>query len=158
MTERNQKIADSLQVELIEGLPLMPRLSSLIDLHQRVFTGQSSDELLSEMTYQLSRRLTTVLAIDNDRVVGYKMGYERKPGQYYSWLGCVDSAYRGKGIASGLMQYQHDWSRSQGYATIRTQTYNQWRSMLLLNIRYGFDIIGTQQGTHGLLIVLEKKL
>ena len=30
--------------------------------------------------------------------------------------------------------------------------------MLLLNLRHGFDIIGTMQGTRGLTIVLEKQL
>jgi hypothetical protein len=56
------------------------------------------------------------------------------------------------------MRRQHDWCRQNGYRTIRTHTYNQWRSMLILNIRSGFDIIGTLSGKRGLTIVLEKTL
>ncbi len=56
------------------------------------------------------------------------------------------------------MRQQHDWCRTQGYKTIQTKTYNQWRSMLLLNIRSGFTIVGTEPGRYGLKIVLEKSL
>lgn len=30
--------------------------------------------------------------------------------------------------------------------------------MLILNLRHGFDIVGTMQGKHGLTIILEKQL
>lgn len=158
MTEPNQKTPDNLHFDCIDNLPSKQLLSSLLDLHLRVFEGQTRDSLLAEIAYQQDRRLITWLALDQHQVVGYKMGYERKPGHFYSWLGCVDPEYRGCGIASALMNRQHEWCRQQGYRAVRTQIYNQWRTMLLLNIRHGFDIVGTQQGTHGLLIVLEKKL
>ena len=56
------------------------------------------------------------------------------------------------------MRQQHNWCRQNGYHTVRTQTYNQWRDMLVLNIKSGFDIVGTVQGTRGLVIVMEKKM
>jgi GNAT superfamily N-acetyltransferase len=145
--------------ELIDGLPVGSLLTSLIDQLVMLFSDQSRTELLSDLTYQQERTgLQLVLAIENERVVGCKLGYERKPGHFYSWLGGVHPDYRGQGIASQLMRQQHDWCRQHNYHTIRTQTYNQWRSMLILNLRFGFDIIGTVQGTHGLTIVLEKKV
>ena len=143
---------------MVTGLPSAMLLQSLLDLHLTVFPDQMREEVLAEMRYYQNRRLTVWLARADNRVVGYKMGYERKEGHFYSWLGCVDAAFRGHGIATELMVQQHDWCRDNGYRAVRTQTYNQWRSMLLLNIRQGFDIIGTQQGTYGLVIVLEKKL
>ena len=100
-----------------------------------------------------------LLALDDERVVGCKIGYAHHlPNTFYSWLGGVDPAYRGQGIAGELMRRQHDSCQSAGYAVIRTHTYNQWRDMLLLNLRCGFDIIDTQPGKHGLTIVLEKRL
>ena len=48
--------------------------------------------------------------------------------------------------------------REHGYHTVRTQTYNRWRQMLMLNLRFGFDIVGTMQGKRGLIIVMEKNL
>ncbi|GAB4021393.1 hypothetical protein GCM10028808_66080 [Spirosoma migulaei] len=145
--------------EMIDGLPPEPKLTALIDQLVMLFGNQSRAALLADLTYQQERTgLQLVLAVENEHVVGCKLGYERKPGHFYSWLGGVHPDYRGQGIASELMRQQHDWCRQNKYHTIRTQTYNQWRSMLILNLRFGFDIIGTVQGTYGLMIVLEKKL
>lgn len=145
--------------ELTDGLPPEPELTSLVDLLATLFRNQSRSEILSDLTYQAIRTgLQTLLTVVNEQVVGCKLGYERKPGQYYSWLGGVHADYRGRGIAAELMRRQHEWCRQNQYHTIRTQTYNQWREMLILNLQHGFDIIGTVQGKHGLTIVLEKKL
>ncbi|MBN8825577.1 MULTISPECIES: GNAT family N-acetyltransferase [unclassified Spirosoma] len=148
-----------IQYTSVSELPQEPLLSSLIDLLTVVFSNRSRSKLLAELTYQQSRTgLQMQLALADGRVVGCKLGYERKKGHYYSWLGGVHLDFRGHGIASELMRRQHEWCRTQKYHTIRTQTYNQWRSMLSLNIHVGFDIIGVTQGKRGLAIVLEKKL
>ncbi len=148
-----------LHYKLYADLPHEPYLASLLDLLTSLFVSQSRSEILSDLTYQSAQTgLQTLVAVGNGQVVGCKLGYERKPGQYYSWLGGVHPDVRGQGIASELMRQQHEWCRQNQYHTIRTQTYNQWREMLILNLRYGFDIIGTTQGKHGLTIVLEKKL
>ncbi|WP_019990060.1 GNAT family N-acetyltransferase [Rudanella lutea] len=140
--------------------PLPPALAAeLAQLIAQIFGDQSPEQVAAELDYQQARTpLWVGLAFDGPVLVGYKIGYERKPGHFYSWLGGVLPAYRGQGIASALMTEQHNWCRQQGYHTLRTQTYNRWRSMLILNLRHGFDIVGTVQGTRGLTLVLEKKL
>lgn len=149
----------NIRYEMTHGLPAEPVQTALLDLLTHIFDNQSRTELLAELTYQQTHTgLQVWLAIADERVVGCKLGYERKPGHYYSWLGGVHPDFRGRGMAAGLMQRQHDWGQLNHYHTLRTQTYNQWRSMLILNLRFGFDIIGTVQGKHGLMIVLEKKL
>lgn len=149
----------NVRYEFRAGLPPDPLLTTLLDLLTVVFIDQSRSEMLDELRYQQARTpVLTWLAIADEQVVGCKLGYERKPGHFYSWLGCVGPAHRGRGIAAELMRQQHDWCRQNGYHTVRTQTYNQWRSMLLLNIKSGFDIVGTLQGVRGLTIVMEKKM
>jgi GNAT superfamily N-acetyltransferase len=116
-------------------------------------------ELEADLRYQQQRQpVQAWLAYANDRLVGCKLGYERKPGHYYSWLGGVHPGFRGQGLAAELIRRQHAWCQAQGYRAVRTHTYNRWRAMLLLNLRQGFDIIGTVQGARGLTIVLEKQL
>ena len=145
--------------EMTDELPSEPVLASLVDLLVDVFGNQSRSEILSDLAYQSTRTgLQTLLAMVNGQVVGCKLGYERKPGQYYSWLGGVHADYRGRGIATELMRRQHEWCCQNQFHTIQTQTYNQWRDMLILNLRHGFHIIGTVQGKLGLTIVLEKIL
>lgn len=149
----------TIQYETTNTLPLEPQFTELIGLLAAVFINQTPDairdDLLAAANYPA---LLVQLARSTDHIIGCKLGYEREPGLFYSWLGCVDAKFREQGIAAELMRQQHDWCRTQGYKTIQTKTYNQWRSMLLLNIRSGFTIVGTEPGRYGLKIVLEKSL
>ena len=61
-------------------------------------------------------------------------------------------------MATELLRRQHAWCQQAGYGRVRTHTYNKWRGMLLLNLRQGFDVIGTVQAARELLLVLEKRL
>lgn len=99
------------------------------------------------------------VAVDGEKMVGYKIGYALNREQFYSWLGGVDANYRNQGIASKLMEQQHLHAKESGYKAVQTKTKNKWRSMLILNIKAGFDIIGTYTDDEGEpKIILEKKL
>lgn len=147
------------------GLPPEPLLDALLDLLTALFTNQSREEWRADLTAKAAtyRPFQALLALDGNRVIGCKIGGERPtdspPGHlFYSWLGGVDPAYRGQGLAGELMRRQHNACREAGYNVVRTHTYNQWRDMLILNLRHGFQIVGTQPGKHGLTILLEKTL
>lgn len=141
-------------------LPPESLLGSLLELLTEVFGNQSRAEWLTDLEQKAITypAFQTLLALDGKRVVGCKLGYALSADTFYSWLGGVNAAYRGQGIAGMLMQQQHAACQAAGYVTIRTHTYNQWRNMLILNVRHGFDIVGTQPGKRGLTIFLEKSL
>jgi len=129
---------------------------SMGSLHSTIFKTQSSDSIEEELCAR--PKFLILVALDNDQVVGYKIGYQDRKTRFYSWLGGVYSDYRGQGIASELMLRQHDWCKSQGYAVIRTQTKNRWKNMLILNLRHGFDVVGTYTDEKGeSKIILEKR-
>ncbi|WP_233208663.1 GNAT family N-acetyltransferase [Planomicrobium sp. MB-3u-38] len=130
-------------------------LDGLVSLHTEVFG--SSDDLAGRMAEK--PKLHIDLALDDERVIGYKIGYALNREQFYSWLGGVDERYRHQGIARELMERQHEYARDESYNAVRTHTKNKWRSMLLLNIQSGFDVIGTYTDDTGeSKIILEKKL
>ncbi|MBO1582269.1 MULTISPECIES: hypothetical protein [Bacillus] len=57
------------------------------------------------------------------------------------------------------MEQQHQFLREKGYRIIQTKTKNKWRNMLILNIKSGFDIIGTYTDEKGEpKIILQKNL
>ncbi|MEZ0541921.1 GNAT family N-acetyltransferase [Fibrella arboris] len=152
-----------------ENLPPAPVLAKLLDLLTGIFTNQSREEWLTDLTVKATYPgFQLIVALAEDQVAGCKIGYTWQPDgkpttTFYSWLGGVDPIYRGKGIAGELMRLQHEACRAAGgihpgYVIIRTHTYNQWRDMLILNLRHGFQIVGTQPGKHGLTIMLEKTL
>ncbi|MGI8747965.1 MAG: GNAT family N-acetyltransferase [Deinococcus sp.] len=95
--------------------------------------------------------------------VGFKAGCIQGPGrsleQFYSWLGGVHPQARGQGAARRLMGEQHGWLREQGCRFVMTETLNRYRDMPLLNIRCGFDTVGTQAGRGGeTKLILRKPL
>ncbi len=136
-------------------MPQQVVLAGIVELHQTIFGDAGT--LISKLESKPS--LTVVVAKDKEIIIGYKIGYEMDRDTYYSWLGGVNPNYRKKGIASKLMDVQHQYLRGKGYQVIQTKTMNRWRNMLLLNIKHGFDIIDTCTDEKGLhKIILEKHL
>ncbi len=132
-------------------------LNTLFALYEEIFASTVTEEMRERLEH--TQDLHLAIAFDGARAIGYKIGYREDPVTFYSWLGGVLPDFRGQGIAGALMEQQHDWCLRRGYQYVRTKTLNQWRAMLLLNIRMGFDIIGTQTGRNGVVkIILEKKL
>ncbi|WKA54991.1 GNAT family N-acetyltransferase [Planococcus shixiaomingii] len=141
-----------LQLQSIDDAKL---LAGVATLHETIFG--SSDNLVNKI--ESKPELLIFLALFDSEVVGYKMGYALDKETFYSWLGGVAPHYRTRGIASQLMEKQHHYLKQQGYKLVRTKTKNQWRSMLILNIKFGFDVMGTYLDDVGeVKIVLEKKL
>jgi ribosomal protein S18 acetylase RimI-like enzyme len=140
---------------VIRSMPAGDTLQGILDLHSEVFgTG---DDLIDRM--KKKPELLVTIAKQDEKVIGYKIGYELDPHTFYSWLGGVNGAYRQHGIASRLLELQHHFLIENGYHIVRTKTMNKWRNMLILNIKHGFDVMETytdKKGRHK--IVLEKKL
>jgi GNAT superfamily N-acetyltransferase len=103
--------------------------------------------------------LVLICAMSGDEIIAFKMGYPLDDKIFYSWLGGTLPMYRKQGIGYRLMTMQHEWCRQNGYSTIRTKTMNQWRAMLILNLRNGFVITDILHGNDGKQrIVMEKTL
>lgn len=90
------------------------------------------------------RKPLLILAYKGEEAVGFKLGYERSRGVFMSWLGGTHSDYRRKGLAKAMLQRQHSWCKDKGYHTIVTESTNDYKGMLVLNIKEGFQIVGTQ--------------
>ncbi|MGP4081804.1 GNAT family N-acetyltransferase [Pseudalkalibacillus sp. R45] len=144
-----------MDIRILTSMPEEKTLDQICALHNLVFS--STKGFLEEL--QTKHRFCMLAAYDKGTPIGYKIGYERKANHFYSWLGGVHPDHRGKGVGEELLIRQHDWCRTNGYQTIRTHTKNKWRSMLILNIKNGFDIIGTFTDKSGEpKIILEKHL
>jgi predicted GNAT superfamily acetyltransferase len=137
------------------SLPEDHILNGMVTLHQSVF--ETSENLITKMANK--PEVLIDIAMDDSRVIGYKIGYELANNTFYSWLGGVDPEYRKQGIAAELMKRQHQTLKEIGYTVVQTKTMNKWRSMLILNIKNGFDVINTYTNEKGIhKIILEKKL
>ncbi|GMB08267.1 hypothetical protein B1no1_09770 [Thermolongibacillus altinsuensis] len=69
----------------------------------------------------------------------------------------MTTSVHGKKIFHGFTQ--HHVGVTLGTKFVRTKTKNKWRNMLILNIKHGFDVIGTYTDEKGEpKIILEKRL
>lgn len=130
-------------------------LHDVYTVHETVFGDISQfQEKLAQKT-----NLVFTLAVQDEKVLGYKIGYPLDKTRFYSWMGAVDPVARNRGIATKLMGAQHEWAKDQGFQSIETKTMNRWRQMLLLNIRQGFDVKAVVVDENGReKILLQKQL
>ena len=150
--------ADMINYKLFEGRLGLAAQRSFFQMYGAIF-GTTPDEEVMERLSNKEDILLQLAVNESDTPIGFKIGYRENAGIFYSWLGGVLPEYRQRGISSQLMQAQHEWCAQHGYRIVRTKTCNQWRNMLLLNIRSGFDIVDTYKGPDGIIrIVLEKQL
>lgn len=143
-----------MEIKKFESLPPLELIAEINQLHSRIFGPYDIWEDLG-----VKRSPLVLIASVDGQFAGYKIGYERKEHQFYSWIGAVVPCYRKQGIGSRLMEIQHQWCLEKGYRSICTKTKNKWRQMLILNLRSGFDITGLYMDEKGEpKLILEKRL
>lgn len=140
---------------IFDSLPEALLLDSIVELHTAIF--DSSDDLKNKIANKPG--LLVITAMSGAKVIGYKIGYALDNDKFYSWLGGVETNFREFGVGSTLMEKQHQYLREKGYRVVQTKTMNRWRSMLILNIKNGYDVMDTYTDEKGLhKIILEKNL
>jgi len=101
-----------MQIVTIEGVPYdwLKRLQE-IHAHAHVFNG--ANLLLEKL--ESKEGLICLLAVENENIIGFKLGYIHPDGVFYSWLGGVYEKKLGQGIASQLMKRQHEHLLALGF-------------------------------------------
>lgn len=128
-------------------------------LEQEIFDHPLSEmDLRSRLGSQSS--LLALVAYSSGAPIAYKVGFAHSEKVFYSWIGGVSQLHRGKGIGKNLILTQHSWALQNGFGSIRTSSRNKYREMMILNLKAGFEIVGTQMSSkdNALSILFEKKL
>lgn len=126
-------------IRLIEGFP-EAEWTAIAELAGRM--GDFNEAFFRKQLVGKQGILTCLATLDG-KAVGYKIGYEERPGYFESWLGAVAPEARRQGIAAALMERQHSWCRAQGYKIVSTVTEGNNRPMLIANLQAGFEVCGT---------------
>ncbi len=106
------------------------------------------------------KRHLVLLAIVDETLAGFKVGYALNENIFYSWFGGIRPEFRQKGLASKLAAYQEKWVAKNGFNKVRVKTRNSFKLMLLFAIKSGFQIIDIerQPKVKEYRILLEKEL
>jgi predicted GNAT superfamily acetyltransferase len=87
-----------------------------------------------------------LIAYDDGDAIGFKAGYDRyQDGSWYSWLGGVLPAFRGRGVADALREYQEAWARDAGYRCIYVKTRNRFGAMRAMLASAGYQIVAVNR-------------
>lgn len=102
-------------------------------------------------------RLNGLLAFFDGDLVGFKLGYQKAEGVFFSWIGGVLPDFRRRGIARILMAEQYKYVLSHGYTEIQTEVSSLNPGMLILNLEEGFMVTDCQHLESGECILLLRK-
>lgn len=147
------------QVEF--GLQSLHQLSEvdfkqMSEVYQEGFEEELSRQKIEERLTDV-KSLLILSVYEENKMVGFKIGYALNAETYYSWIGAIRRDYRGLGLASELMKTQHKWSYEQGFRQIETKSRNQFTDMLRLDLKFGFQITAVEQDSDGRNKIIMKK-
>jgi len=134
-------------------------LALITELHNEVFSPRQTPEFFKRR-FQGRHNVSMMVAMVEDRHVGFIIGFELMPSTFFSWLGGVLPEFRRSGVCTQLIQAQHAWAQDNDYQMIRFECNNQHRPMLHLAITQGYDLVGirwdTASGNN--VVIFEKDL
>jgi len=147
-----------MQLLLRQGSPASDFVDRLCACAETIFASASSER--DEMVWRLENMpdAVTHYAEENDRLIGFKIAYATRSKRLYSWLGGVLPEYRRRGVGQALMDFQHAWAKERGYLNVETGTIKNNVPMMMLNLRSGFEIIGTYSRAGKTRVLMAKRL
>jgi GNAT superfamily N-acetyltransferase len=113
----------------------------IVQLYNQIFRPLRDADSFHQR-YRGRHNVVQFVARIDERPVGFAIGFELKPGVFFSWFYGVLPECRRQGIASQLMEAVHGWATENEYESIRFECHNQHRPMLHLAIANGYDIVG----------------
>jgi len=141
-------------------VPVGPGEIELItDLYNDVFSPRQEPSFF-EQRFRGRYNVSMLVAIVEERHVGFAIGFELMPSTYFSWICGVLPDYRRTGVATQLIQGQRAWAQDNEYSILRFECQNQHRPMLHVAISEGFDAVGIRwdTATGNNVVIFEKDL
>ena len=137
----------------------MGELGLITELYNAVFTPREDEEYFRRL-FMGRHNVSMLVAILDERHVGFIFGCELMPSTYFSRTVGVLPDYRRLGIATQLLHAQQAWAYEHHYSIIRFECQNQHRPMLHVAITEGYDLVGIRwdSATANNVVIFEKEL
>ena len=141
-------------------VPVGPgELELITELYNEVFSPRTDVEFFRRR-FRGRHNVTMMVAMVDDRHVGFIIGFELMPSTYFSWFCGVHPEFRRLGIATQLIQAQQAYAQEHGYGIMRFECNNQHRPMLHVAISEGYDLVGIRWDTNSgnNVVIFEKDM
>lgn len=106
----------------------------------------------SKNALKAKKQALFIIKYNDNKLIGFKVGYLYNEIIFYSWFGCVNPKYRKQGIATHLSILQDEYAKNKGFDKLRT------KSMMILNLKNRFKIIKVNKNTKGQTKIVFEKL
>lgn len=148
---------NNIQIKVIEGIPSEEDQQLLIDLYSTVFEDAHIVFFIDRL--KSKEQLCSAIAFQDEKPVGFKIGYRYNETTFYSWVGGILPEFRQKGFAKKLAQRQEQWAKANQFLKLRTKSMNRYKPMMILNLKNGFNIISVYTNdSDQTKVVFEKNL
>ena len=128
------------QYHCIEGRPKEEILQNFVELNQRLFDLDESRNDMEKL-FAEQKMILGCYAFLHERLIAFKLGFENEPHIFESWRGGVIKEFRGQGIATHLMELQHQWCKIKNFRKIVTVINADNIAMMSLNRKHGFKVV-----------------
>ena len=150
-------VKNNITYKITEGIPDSFELKQLEGLYKSIFEDAKTDFFLKRI--QENEHLCSIIAFKNKTPIGLKIGYNYNKTTFYSWVGGILPGHRKQGIAKKLAKLQEQWAKEHYYSILRTKSMNQFKPMMILNLKNGFNIVNIYTNSQNQTkIVFEKNL
>lgn len=136
-------------------------IEECLEIQQQIpeFSDSRYDKTEYESRLNNTKSLILV-ALSENRLVGFKVGYATAETQFYSWMGGILPEFRQKQVAKQLADYQELWAKENGFKSVFFKTRNYLKPMLIFALKNGFFIseVEKREPIQESRIILEKEL
>jgi len=128
-------------------IPVGPgEIDTIAEMYNALFSPARDGEFFQKR-FRGRHNVSMLVAMLDDRHVGFTIGFELMPSTFFSWLCGVLPDFRRLGIATQLIKGQQAWAIDHHYSIIRFECQNQHRPMLHVAISEGYDMVGMRWDT-----------
>jgi predicted GNAT superfamily acetyltransferase len=149
-------VKNSISYKTIEGIPEESRYKEMGKFYSEIF--EDADLEFFKQRIIEHPQICIVLAYCNDTLIGFKIGYPYSKDTFYSWIGGVITQFRRQGVATNLAINQEEYAKTNGFTKLRTKSMNQYKQMMVLNLKNEFNIISVYANTKGQTKIVFEKL
>lgn len=107
----NGMAKNNISYKIIEGLPEESIYHELSNIYASLFKDADL-EFFKELIKNHEQALF-VLAYNDNKLVGFKIGYPYNTSTFYNWIGGVNPMFRKQGIATQLSILQEEYAKKK---------------------------------------------
>lgn len=134
-----------------------PLLNQVLNLYAALYGSNHAVTLVERLL--LKKNPHILVAELQQKVLGFRIGYESQNQAYTFWMDGIHPQYRNLEMGPYLLNQEITWAQKNGYQKIRALINNNSQQKIIMLLDANFKITGTHTEAHkNTRVILEKPL